>query len=116
MSDLTDITFPEVVFIDGAENRYVGGNSKEYKLLISSSKGKKKLLEEIKKDILGGHTDWAQTDTNFSFIGQRAHSEVTNNGMGNPTLIVNITIPRFSNDTIYVEERLMNNTPRKTIE
>lgn len=116
LEDLTDIPFPEIVFVEGTESRYAGGNSKEYKLFISSSKGKEKLVEDIKKEVGSRLTKWSQSDTTYSFFRHNTHHDVRNEGMGNTTFMVEITIPKSSNDTIYVKERMMNNTPKKMME
>ena len=116
LSELTGIQFPKVVFVDGIESRYMGGNSKEYKLFIPSSKEKENLMEEIKKDLTSFNTKWSQSDTTFSFLSHSTRCEQRNEGIGNTTFMVNITIPKFSNDTIYEVEHMMDNTPKKIIE
>lgn len=116
LRELTKVPFPKVTFVDGTETRYAGGNRKEYKLIIASSEGKTSLLEKIKEELLNRNRNWTQSDTTFSFSSHSTHYDITNKGIGNTTLMVTITVPMSSNDTIYIEERMMNNTPEKNIE
>lgn len=106
LSELTNVQFPEVKFIDGVKKETGSlASTMSYKVIFSHSDEKDAVVEKINELLRSKQSEWSQSDSAYSF-----HSDYTIYGIRknypNTLFLVDITIPKDSNDTIYISQRV----------